>query len=87
LLTGLWVFYDTDDYATVQELIGSGERAYVDPRYKERSLAEAKLVEVIDRCHAYLHEDRPTIFEVVDMLWKALELVYDETENETESES
>ena len=87
LLTGLWVFYDIDDYAAVQELVASGERAYVDPRYKERSLAEAKLVQVIERCHAYLHEDRPTIFEVVDMLRKALKLVYDEIETETESES
>ncbi|MGK3760095.1 MAG: hypothetical protein ACI8RD_012412 [Bacillariaceae sp.] len=88
MLTGLWIFYDIDaDQATIKELIGSGERAYIDPRYNDSSLANAKLVEVIDRCHAYLHEDRPSIFEVVDMLWEALEQVHNKIESETETES
>ena len=77
LLTGLWVFYDIDNYAAVQELVASGERAYVDPRYKERSLAEAKLVEIIEKCHEYYEIDRLSIFEVVDFLWQALEEVHD----------
>ena len=78
LLTGLMVFEEADSYDEVQDHVRAGERPYIDPRYEERSLAEAKLVEVIDKCHEYYPEDRPSIFEVVDILWQALEEIYDE---------
>jgi len=75
LLTGLMVFHEVEDYGEVQERVGEGEKAYIDPRYKERSLAEAKLIEIIEKCHAYYEQDRPSIFEVVKLLWQAIEEV------------
>ena len=77
LLTGLMVFHDTEDYRDVQYKIAMGEKAYIDPRFKERSLAEARMVEIIEKCHEYYEEDRPSIFEVVDLLWQAVEEVHD----------
>ena len=77
LLTGLMVFHHVYDYEEVQHLVAKGVKPYIDPRYKERSLAEAKLVEIIEKCHEYYETDRPSIFEVVDFLWQALEEVND----------
>jgi serine/threonine protein kinase len=75
VLTGLWVFYDEDDYWKMQHRLMDGEKAYIDPRYKERSLAEAKLVYIIDQCHEFDPEKRPSIFEVVEFLREAMEEV------------
>jgi len=72
ILTGLYVFYDEEDDEKVKERVKAGEKAYIDPRYKERSLAETKLAEIIDRCHSYNPEDRPSIFSVVKFLRDAL---------------
>jgi hypothetical protein len=52
--------------------VKKGETAFIDPRYKTRSLAEGKLVEIIELCYAYEPEERPSIFEVADFLRKAL---------------
>ena len=75
LLTGLYVFYDTDNDEKIQERAKEGEKAYIDPRYKERSLAEAKLAEIIGQCHSFKPKDRPSIFQVVKFLRDALEEV------------
>ena len=75
LLTGLWVFYDTDNDEKMQERAKEGEKAYIDPRYKERSLAEGKLAEIIGRCHSFKPEDRPSIFQVIKFLRDAWEEV------------
>merc|ERR1740117_2246057 len=40
LLTGLWVFYDTDDDSVVQKKVINGTRAYIDPRWRTRSYIE-----------------------------------------------
>ena len=77
LLTGLMVFHELFDYEEVKYCVGTGDRPYIDPRYKERSLAEEKLVEIIEKCHEYYEEDRPSIFEVVDLLWQAVKVVRD----------
>ena len=61
----------------MQHLVAEGEKPYIDSRYKERSLAEAKLVEIIEKCHEYFEINRPSIFEVVDFLSEALEEVHD----------
>lgn len=73
LLTGLWVFYDEQKTSTVQKRVKKGEMAYIDPRYKERSVEEAKLAEAIHWCHQFLPEDRPSIFQLVEFLRKAVE--------------
>ena len=73
LLTGLWPFYDEDKTKVAQARVKSGVKPFIDPRYlKEKSLAEAKLAEIIDRCYAHKPEDRPSIFEVVEFLRDAL---------------
>ena len=82
LLTGLWVFHEEEDSEEVKARVGFGEKPYIDPRYKERSMSEAKLTEIIDKCHEYYQEDRPSIFEVVDMLWQALEEVHEDIDYE-----
>jgi hypothetical protein len=35
-------------------------------------VAEARLAEIIDRCHEFKPEDRPSIFEVVEFLQAAM---------------
>jgi len=75
LLTGLWVFYDEDSDDKVQKRLRKGEKPHIDPRYKERSLGEAKLAEIIDQCHSFKPENRPSIFQVVKFLRDALEEV------------
>ena len=77
LLTGLGVFHEITNYDEVQYMVGAGVKAWMDQRYKERSLAEAKLAEIIDKCHEYYEEDRPSIFEVVDFLQRAVEEVHE----------
>ena len=76
VLTGMMPFHE-ETTPGVQYLVGQGERPFIDPRYKERSLAEVKLVEIIESCHEYYEQDRPSIFEVVDFLRHALQEVND----------
>ena len=75
LLTGLWIFYDESNTEKVKQRVQAGEKPYIDPRYKKRSLAEAKLAEIIDKCHSYYPEDRPSIFDIVKFLRDALDEV------------
>lgn len=76
LLTGLWPFYDVESTQVAQERVKSGIKPYIDPRYqKEKSLAEAKLAEIIDRCYSHKPEDRPSIFDIVEFLRDALKQI------------
>ena len=68
LLTGLWVFYDTDDDESVKKKVIGGTRALIDPRWKKRSFIEAKLVEVMEQCWIHDTEKRIDIFQVVQKL-------------------
>ena len=72
ILTGLWVFFDEPHTAGIQRRIKNGETAYIDPRFKERSFQEAKLVEAIEWCHKFNPDDRPTVFELVAFLRQAI---------------
>jgi serine/threonine protein kinase len=85
VLTGLEPFYDEEDEDNVKTRVKKGEKAYIDPRFKERSLAEAKLVEIIDLCHEYNPEDRPSIFEVVEFLRAAMAEVDEADRKEKEA--
>ena len=68
-MTGLRVFYDTDDDSVVQKKVINGTRAYVDPRWKERSYIESKLVDVMEQCWVNdKHKKRIDIFQVVKLL-------------------
>lgn len=68
LLTGLWVFYDTEDDAIVHERVKGGETAFVDDRYRTKSFITKSLVEVMEKCWALKPEDRIEIFDVVRLL-------------------
>jgi len=72
LLTGLWVFYDTEDDEAVQKKVIKGETAFIDSRYKNRSFAEAILVQVIENCWIYNSDERTNIFEIVEYLKNAV---------------
>ena len=65
--------YDTDDDGVVQEKLIDGELPYIDPRWKERSFAEGKLVELMERCWIYDPDERIGIFEAVEFLESAIE--------------
>mmetsp|Transcript_21509 Transcript_21509/g.45988 ORF Transcript_21509/g.45988 Transcript_21509/m.45988 type:complete len:314 (-) Transcript_21509:288-1229(-) len=80
MLTGLWNFYDTDDDGVVQKKLIDGGVAYIDPRYRERSFGERKLVELVEKCWVYDPGERISIFEAVNFLRDAIE------ENKKENE-
>lgn len=75
LLTGLYPFFDEEHTKQIQERVKAGEKPYIDQRYNESSMAEAKLAEIIDRCHSYDPDDRPSIFEIVEFLRDALKKI------------
>ena len=70
LLTGLWPFYELDDdhVDEVQEKVRKGERPFVDPRYRNRSLEEGILVDIIHGCWAYDPNERPNMMSVATKL-------------------
>ena len=68
LLTGLWVFYDVDDDATVQKEVITGTTAYINPQWRERSYIESKLVELMEKCWRTKPGERIDIFEAVEQL-------------------
>jgi serine/threonine protein kinase len=70
LLTGLWPFYDdeSESYSAIQRKLLRHERAYIDPRYRSRSSAENKLVEVMEQTWEFDPNDRISIFKVVQAL-------------------
>eukprot|EP00521_Asterionellopsis_glacialis_P014410 CAMPEP_0195305116 /NCGR_PEP_ID=MMETSP0707-20130614/35702_1 /TAXON_ID=33640 /ORGANISM="Asterionellopsis glacialis, Strain CCMP134" /LENGTH=420 /DNA_ID=CAMNT_0040369143 /DNA_START=307 /DNA_END=1569 /DNA_ORIENTATION=- len=72
LLTGLWVFYDNEDDQVVQKKIIDGDKPYIDERYRARSSAEGKLVEIMEKCLEYDPDKRIDIFEVVKFLRRAI---------------
>jgi serine/threonine protein kinase len=70
LLTGLWPFYDvTDDRVEeVHEMVRNGKTPFVDSRYRNRSLEEAILVEIMEDCWSYNPKDRPDMISIVNRL-------------------
>lgn len=77
ILTGLLPFYREKETEGVQLRFKNGELPRIDPRYRTRSLAEAKLVEAIERCWAFHPEDRIDIFGVVEILRQGVALLDD----------
>mmetsp|Transcript_31337 Transcript_31337/g.40537 ORF Transcript_31337/g.40537 Transcript_31337/m.40537 type:complete len:270 (+) Transcript_31337:2-811(+) len=73
LITGLWNFYDTDDDGEVHKKLIGGDLAFVDPRWKDRSYEERKLVELLPKCWAYDPDERISIFDAVKYLRQAIE--------------
>jgi serine/threonine protein kinase len=68
MLTGLLPFYDVESGSEVRRRVRKGKTPYIDPRYKNRSRAERKMVEAIERCWEYDPDERIDIFGVVKIL-------------------
>lgn len=61
-----------DTFFIPQKKLIDRKTAYIDPRYKKRSYAEQQLVKALVQCWEYEPDDRPSIFELVDQLRKAV---------------
>jgi serine/threonine protein kinase len=72
LLTGLWIFYDTEDDGVVGQKLVNGSLAFIDDRYRTRSFVEGRLVEIMERCWVYDMDKRADIFEVAQRLRQTL---------------
>ena len=46
----------------------NGTRPFIDPRYRNRSFIEGKLVQVMEACWTHGRRRRPSIFQVVSSL-------------------
>lgn len=73
VLTGVYPFYDTLETKEVQKKVKAGEVPYIDERWRTRSYAEGKLVELIERCYAFKPDERIDIFDTVRFLRDAVE--------------
>ena len=73
MLTGVGVFYDESEVEEVQRRVMVGETPYIDPRWRERSFAEGKLIEVMQKMWTYNPDERIDIFEVIAFLRDALD--------------
>lgn len=72
VLTGLSPFYDTPHTKDVQEKVKAGEKPFFDSRWRNRSFAERKIVELLERCFEFDPEERIDMFEVVKFLREAV---------------
>lgn len=68
MLTGLWGFYDISDDQVTQEKLTDGDLPYIDPRWKERSYIERRLVELMEKCWIFDPDERVDIFFAVEFL-------------------
>lgn len=67
----VYPFYEMKE-REVKNLVKKGEVPYIDPRYKERSFAEAKLIDIMQRCWTYERRKRIDIFKLVSLLQDAV---------------
>jgi hypothetical protein len=79
LLTGLYPFYDTTSISKIEQMVQAGETPFVDDRYRNRSMVEGRLVEIMEPCWAFDPVDRVDIFEIVAHLRETQRLYQQET--------
>jgi hypothetical protein len=60
--------YEEPDDKSVQARLMANQTAFIDPRYRNRSFAESKLVEIIEQCWTFDPNERIDIFELVELL-------------------
>ena len=68
LLTGLKPWYYLNEESDIQETMRDHGAPYIDSRFRKRSFIERRLVDVMVKCHNLSPENRPDIFEVVELL-------------------
>ena len=78
LLTGLWPYYELDDEEEIQAATMRGERPYLHPEFRTRSLIERRMTEIMDLCHVLEPQDRVDIFAVVAHLRETKRLAQEE---------
>jgi hypothetical protein len=61
-------FFELQSDEEVEDNLKRNITAFVDPRYKERSFAEAKLVDFIQLCWVFAPDKRIDIFQLVELL-------------------
>jgi hypothetical protein len=64
----VYPFYQEQDDKSVQAKLKANQTAFIDPRYRNRSFGESKLVEIIERCWVFNPDKRIDIFELVQVL-------------------
>jgi hypothetical protein len=74
LLSGLMPYYDTWDTKDIEEIIASGERPYLDPRFKDKSYIESRMYEIMELCFEVDSVRRVDIFTVVQHLRETREV-------------
>lgn len=85
LLTGLKPFYDLEgDQDEIQAAVRKGA-PYIDPRFRNRSFIEGRLVEIMNKCHKLEPNDRVDIFEVVEFLRETKQMYEKRTKRRDES--
>jgi hypothetical protein len=65
LLTGLFPYYRTFSHTAIRKMVADGRKPFVDDRYRTRSMAEGRLVEIMEQCWEFYAADRPPIYEAV----------------------
>lgn len=83
LLTGLVPFYERGTREEALKANKYGDVPYVDPRYRNRSLIEGRLVDVMEPCYRYRPQDRTSIFQVVEHLRETVRLYEGTSPNAT----
>ena len=68
----LYPFYDLKEQ-DVSNQVTKGLTAFIDPHYKNRTIAEAKLAEIIPQCWIYEPNQRIDIIQLVDFLRDAVQ--------------
>ena len=70
----MFPFYEEKHDRDVQEKIKANVTAFIDPRYKDRSFAEAKLVDLIRLCWVSDPDQRIDIFQLAKLLRTAVKM-------------
>ena len=68
LLTGLYIFYDTDSDKEMRERLRNGILPAIDPRYRTRSYIEGRLVQIIEQCWSFSPARRPSASQILEYL-------------------
>jgi serine/threonine protein kinase len=69
LVTGLFPYYELgDSEKEANRKVKQGVHPYVDTRYRNRSVVERELIDVMERCWEFDPDSRVSSFEVVSRL-------------------
>jgi serine/threonine protein kinase len=69
LLTGLMPFYHKDSYQdALSAMVQKKEMPYIDPAFRNGTMIQQALVDVMEECWRYESENRPSVFNILDKL-------------------